>query len=257
MKNAGDDHAHTEHPYYLSLSLATLINTIINWSEVPEEKVTEYIVKNDKGEDMKVTKTYREYQVQVKKNRKVDERRKWEKFGFDVANPMSNTSSGEEVFLTLSRNAVTEDEKKDVIQCRNCKKNHFTAKCPYTDLLNMTTKLNKPEKEDGGKTSEGGKYVRPSDRPGFSAMAMPEVPSLIVSNLSPNANDKDLRELFGKFGNVQKVNVPKMTDGTPRGFAYVTYSELRAAEEAIKHLNGHRYDYLVLQVDFAKKKTLM
>ncbi|EFA79948.1 RNA-binding region RNP-1 domain-containing protein [Heterostelium album PN500] len=224
-----------------------------SWAEVPEEKVIEIFVKNDKGEDVKIIKTFREYQVPVKRNKRVDERRKWEKFG-DCAgtNGMSNTSSGEEVFLTLSRNTVSEEEKKDVIVCRNCKRNHFTSKCPYYEAIKMTQmSMNKPEKEE--KVQEN-KYVLPSQRGGYSPASPIEVPSLIVSNLSENANEKDLRELFGRFGMVQKVNVPKQNDGKPRGFAYVTYADLKSTEEAIKHLDGHRYDYLVLSVSIAQRR---
>ncbi|EGG24113.1 RNA-binding region RNP-1 domain-containing protein [Cavenderia fasciculata] len=229
---------------------------ISKWSDVPQEKVQEVIVKNEKGEDVKIITTYREYQVLVMKNKKVDERKKWGKFGeTNEANCLSNTSSGEEVFLTLSRNSVSEEEKKDVIQCRNCKRNHFTSKCPYKDALELSQKLNKPEKEDRPDNLGGGnRYVAPSQRVGYQAAA--EVPSLIVNNLSSNATEKDLRDLFLRFGYVGKVTIPKLNDGTPRGFAYVTYNELRCAEEAIKGLNGHRYDYLVLSVDFAKKKPM-
>ncbi|GAM23556.1 hypothetical protein SAMD00019534_067310 [Acytostelium subglobosum LB1] len=230
------------------------------WAEVPEEKVIEYIVKDDKGADVRVIKTFREYQVPVKRNKRVDERRKWEKFGDCVGQSgLSNTSSGEEVFLTLSRNMVSDEEKKETIVCRNCKKNHFTSKCPYKDALELTQrqiKTDKDEKEGGGGGKTGdAKYVPPSQRAGYSPMAMTEVPSLIVSNVSENATDRDLRDLFSQFGYVAKVNVPKDNDGRPRGFAYVTYNDIRAAEEAIKNLDGHRYDYLVLQVDFAKRRT--
>ncbi|GAM17284.1 hypothetical protein SAMD00019534_004590, partial [Acytostelium subglobosum LB1] len=224
-----------------------------NWAEVPEEKTIEYLVKNDKGEDIKVIKTFREYQVPVVRNKKVDERRQWTKFGENVGDGLANTNLGEEVFLTLSRNNVTDDEKKETIVCRNCKKNHFTSKCPYKEALDLTTKTFK-EKDDK-KQEVSNVYVPPSQRGGGSGSAYPdEVPSLIVSNVSENATDKDLRELFGKFGYVAKVNVPKDNDGNPRGFAYVTYQSLRDAETAIKHLNGHRYDFRILSVDFARRK---
>eukprot|EP01132_Coremiostelium_polycephalum_P006764 gene6764-8389_t len=226
-------------------------------SEVPEEKVTEVIVKNEKGEEVKVTKRFHEYQVVVKRNKRVDERKKWAKFsGVDDSNCLLNTSYGDEQFLKLSRNIESSEEIKDIVQCRNCKKNHFTAKCPYKDALELSQKQTKSDREEkGGKDMQGGKYVVPSQRAGYQQISH-DVPGLMVSNLSENATEQDLRDLFGQFGNVSKVNIPKTMAGKPKGYAYVTFNNLRDAEEAIKHLNGHRYDYLVLGVEFSRRRPI-
>ncbi|KYR00932.1 RNA-binding region RNP-1 domain-containing protein [Tieghemostelium lacteum] len=241
-----------------------------DWNQSAEhvEKVSEVIVKNEKGEEVKITKRYRELQVVVKKNRKVDERRKWDKFGeYANQNPFANTSYGDEVFLTLARNTEAKEEKKDIVQCRICKKNHFTTKCPYKDAIDLTQKSQKSaeteekNKQQQQQQSGGPRYVPPSQRSsgglgGSSSGMGGELPlSLMVSNLSENANEDDLRELFSRCGAVQKVNIPKNDAGKPRGYAYVTYYNIKDAEKAIKELKGHRYDYLVLSVEFAKRKT--
>ncbi|KAF2069177.1 hypothetical protein CYY_009500 [Polysphondylium violaceum] len=234
------------------------------WSnEAPQtvEKVSEVIVKNEKGEEIKITKRYQEYQVTVKRNRKADERKKWKKFG-ECADKtgLENTSYGDEQFLILSRKTESKEEEKDIVKCRICKKNHFTAKCPYKEALDLSQKPQRATAggADGGEKKEtgGSKYVLPSQRAGHvAAPSGNDIPSLMVSNLSDNANEADLRELFGSIGHVYKINIPKTLDGRPKGFAYVTYANLQDAEQAIKTLNGHRYDYLVLGVEFAKRKS--
>ncbi|EAL67713.1 RNA-binding region RNP-1 domain-containing protein [Dictyostelium discoideum AX4] len=225
-------------------------------NRVPIEKTIEVIVKNDKGEEVKVIKRYQEYQITVKRNRKVDERKKWKKFGeCDNKTGLENTAYGDEQFLVLTRGAEVKEEEKDVVKCRICKKNHFTTKCPYKDALELTTQPQKSEKEEKPISN---KYIAPNLRGGYtgSAPSGSDVPSIMVSNLSQNATEKDLYELFGQFGPVSRVSIPKSMEGSSKGFAYVTYNHLDSAEKALKQLNGHRYDYLVLSLEFAKKKSL-
>eukprot|EP00386_Alphamonas_edax_P001606 GDKI01004840.1.p2 GENE.GDKI01004840.1~~GDKI01004840.1.p2 ORF type:complete len:133 (+),score=63.90 GDKI01004840.1:43-399(+) len=48
---------------------------------------------------------------------------------------------------------------------------------------------------------------------------------LFVLNLPYTATEKEVRELFGKYGEVAEVHIPKNEDTTKaRGFAYATYT---------------------------------
>ncbi|KAM9982993.1 hypothetical protein ACTFIZ_010789 [Dictyostelium cf. discoideum] len=282
-----------------------MTSTIID-NRVPIEKTVEVIVKNDKGEEVKVIKRFQEYQITVKRNRKVDERKKWRKFGeCESKTGLENTAYGDEQFLVLTRGAEVKEEEKDVVKCRICKKNHFTSKCPYKDALELSiqviqylqistiilnqflsfifenksifsssiigTKIKnlgiirsyynnstQPQKSEKEEKPISNKYIAPNLRGGYtgSAPSGSDVPSIMVSNLSQNATEKDLYELFGQFGPVSRVSIPKSMEGSSKGFAYVTYNHLDSAEKALKQLNGHRYDYLVLSLEFAKKKSL-
>jgi len=77
-----------------------------------------------------------------------------------------------------------------------------------------------------------------------------------VANLSEEAKEGDLQELFGQFGRLQRVYMAKdLTTGLGKGFAFVTYYNKEDAQKAINKLNGHGYDNLIMQVQVARPKA--
>jgi len=65
---------------------------------------------------------------------------------------------------------------------------------------------------------------------------------LFVGNLSYQATEEDLRELFQQAGTVESVRI--ITDqftGRPRGFGFVEMSTKEEAERAIELLNGRLF----------------
>ena len=83
--------------------------------------------------------------------------------------------------------------------------------------------------------------------------------ALRVSNLTKNVTEDDLKDLFGGFGNVSRVYLPRIerTEGgttwkEPKGFAFITFSNKDDAERAMERLNGHGYDHLIIKVEWAK-----
>mmetsp|Transcript_132049 Transcript_132049/g.422532 ORF Transcript_132049/g.422532 Transcript_132049/m.422532 type:complete len:306 (-) Transcript_132049:117-1034(-) len=80
--------------------------------------------------------------------------------------------------------------------------------------------------------------------------------SLRVTNLSEDAKQGDLEELFGRVGRLARVYVAKdQLTGASRGFAFITYYARQDADRAIAKLNGHGYDNLILQVQIAKPRA--
>jgi translation initiation factor 3 subunit G len=80
-----------------------------------------------------------------------------------------------------------------------------------------------------------------------------------VSNLTKSVCEDDLRDLFGRFGRVVRVALPKtevMRDGEmvkePRGFAYITFLNSHDAEQAFNTLQGYGYDHLILKLEWSK-----
>ena len=78
--------------------------------------------------------------------------------------------------------------------------------------------------------------------------------TIFIGNLAFKANTEQLRELFGEYGNVQSVRI--MTDRVtrrPRGFAFVEMDE-KAADKAIKELNGIEFLGRQLRVNEGQEK---
>jgi RNA recognition motif-containing protein len=65
---------------------------------------------------------------------------------------------------------------------------------------------------------------------------------LFVGNLSYQATEEDLRELFQQAGTVQSVRI--ITDqftGRPRGFGFVEMATKEEADRAVEQLNGRLF----------------
>ena len=73
-----------------------------------------------------------------------------------------------------------------------------------------------------------------------------------VSNLSEDVKDGDLRELFRRFGNIQRIYLAKDRETQQsRGFAFINFYDREDAARAIAALDGHGYDHLILSVSWA------
>lgn len=65
---------------------------------------------------------------------------------------------------------------------------------------------------------------------------------MYVGNLSYDATDSDLRELFGAHGNVTDVFIVKDRESNrPRGFAFVSMETPEEMNAAIEGLNGEEF----------------
>ncbi len=76
---------------------------------------------------------------------------------------------------------------------------------------------------------------------------------LFVGNLSFQATEEDLRELFQQAGTVESVRI--VTDqftGRPRGFGFVEMSSKEEASKAVEMLNGRLFRDRNLVVDEAR-----
>lgn len=159
------------------------------------------------------------------------------------------------------------------ITCRLCKGDHFTTKCPYKDTLESIPGAGESGVEGEGltpatidssnpavaasgitssSTSAGGKYVPPSMRAGASRtgerMGGPgggrenrdDAPTLRVTNLSEDAEEEDLRDMFSRFGRVTRVYIGRDREtGVCKGYAFVSFDDKAQADLARQKLDGH------------------
>ncbi|KAJ1025010.1 hypothetical protein NDA18_004296 [Ustilago nuda] len=203
----------------------------------------------------------------------------------------ATTTIGENVILKMSagNNKTAEPEVDDMdkvrqqlankrIVCRLCKGDHFTTKCPYKDTLEAIpgAGADTPEDGEGSMTplaamdptnpavaaSTGGKYVPPSMRGGtkgpgdkmggLGGMSRDEFPTLRVTNLSEDADDEDLRVLFGRFGRVVRVYVGRDREtGICKGYAFVSFEDREEADRARQRIDGRGYDNLILSCQWS------
>ena len=75
---------------------------------------------------------------------------------------------------------------------------------------------------------------------------------IIIKNLPFEADKKDIRSLFGAYGQLRSVRVPKKMDRAARGFAFADFTTAKEADNAMQalkdtHLLGRR-----LVLDFAE-----
>src|SRR5262245_25295344 len=78
---------------------------------------------------------------------------------------------------------------------------------------------------------------------------------LFVGNLSFNATENQLQDLFAAHGNVIEVDmIMDKFSGRPRGFAFVTMENKEGADAAIQALNGKDFEGRALTVNEARPR---
>src|SRR6059058_2385621 len=78
---------------------------------------------------------------------------------------------------------------------------------------------------------------------------------LFVGNLSFNATENQLQDLFAAHGTVTEVDViMDKFSGRPRGFGFVTMETKEGADAAIKAMHGKEVDGRALTVNEARPR---
>ena len=78
---------------------------------------------------------------------------------------------------------------------------------------------------------------------------------LYIGNLPFSATEDELRELFGRHGAIQSVNlVTDRETGRARGFAFVEFEEASVAEAAMRALDGSNLGGRTIRVNEALER---
>jgi RNA recognition motif-containing protein len=80
--------------------------------------------------------------------------------------------------------------------------------------------------------------------------------NIYCGNLSFEATEDEVRQLFAEFGEVSSVNI--ITDrnsGRPKGFGFVEMPQAEQAQNAMKALNGKEFKGRPLNVNEARPKA--
>ncbi|KFG59547.1 translation initiation factor 3 subunit, partial [Toxoplasma gondii RUB] len=113
------------------------------------------------------------------------------------------------------------------------------------------------DEETGLRSAGAGKYIPRARREGETLKDVEnrrrEECTIRVTNLSEDVKDEDLTELFGKIGKIDRIYLAKHKEKKcSKGFAFITYQRREDAVRAIRQLNRHGYDNLLLNVEWAK-----
>jgi len=262
--------------------------------EFDEKKGIKTVTEYKHNDDKKLIKIIRTFKIdKVFLSKSIARRKMWKKFGAASSDPPgpnpANTIVAEEVFMQFVQNkeneqqAATEEDplaklkNQKIVQCRICKGDHWTTKCPYKDTLQpLQEKLEEGAKKPeagavagpGGtpaaKSSAGGKYVPPVMREGankgrgesMSSQRKDEAATIRVTNLSEDTRESDLQELFRPFGPISRIYLAKdKATGQSKGFAFINFHRREDAARAIQGVSGFGYDHLILNVEWAKPST--
>jgi multiple RNA-binding domain-containing protein 1 len=79
---------------------------------------------------------------------------------------------------------------------------------------------------------------------------------IIIKNLPFEANKKDVRALFGAYGQLRSIRVPKKFDSSARGFAFADFVTAREAENAMEALRDSHFLGRRLVLDFTTEDAL-
>ncbi|KAF9108851.1 translation initiation factor eIF3 subunit g, partial [Mortierella sp. AM989] len=218
---------------------------------------------------------------------------KWPKFGKERGShpgpDPATTTVGDNIKLKLSstghivqevdekHEALKDQLKNKKILCRICKGDHFTTKCPYKDSLGplgvgdtVAARPATPAEEAVHEAEQqtGSKYIAPHLRAGPGGPQggdrdrdsmrerREDLPTLRVTNLSEDATESDVQELFHRFGHITRVFLARDREtNVCKGFAFVSFTMRQDAQRALEAVDGRGYDNLILRVEWAKSSA--
>lgn len=127
---------------------------------------------------------------------------------------------------------------------------------PPSPMLQCRCFLSAPEEQ-----SSGGKYIAPHMRGGNPSGSKgdsirpprEDQPTLRVTNLSEDATEGDVSDLFKRFGHISRVFLARDREtNVCKGFAFVSFTMREEAQRALEAVDGRGYDNLILRVEWAK-----
>jgi RNA recognition motif-containing protein len=112
-----------------------------------------------------------------------------------------------------------------------------------------------PEVWRHDKFSKAGAASKPFPKPRSEspAAAAPRPPitlgtRILITNLDPEINAEDIREIFGKVGELRTVAIHYDAHNKPKGVAEVVYRHRAAADAAVKEFDGRQVDETRIRV---------
>lgn len=212
---------------------------------------------NSEGKVVKTTRKMKRRKNVEKVKQAVLRRRQLPKFG-DVAGQSagleSNVTYRDQTEFYLTLDGTKEEEKSDMDNLLGKIDRLKTKGALAPKAMNKPGFLFAQSKivreTEGEVNSSDGIFHAPRSR------AEDDAPTLRVSNLSEYATDKDVYDLFSKFGYVSRTHLARdRITNASRGYAFVTFMQKDEAQKALDYLDGYGYDNLILRVEWSKSMS--
>lgn len=230
--------------------------------------VTNYI-QSPKGETIKIVKRVQVTRIRHRINKAINERKNIPFFGLEAdeasAGKAFTVRSVDSVNLevskeTLLRAKFRDTDEDDDIQFAdlNPAKTSRDLRQKFLSLQHEEEAIDAEADPLSGKLGGVGKGLARLRGSGNEALKdlearRREEATIRVTNLSEDVKEEDLTELFGTIGKLERVFLAKHKDKkASKGFAFITYANKELAAQAIRKLNRHGYDNLLLNVEWAR-----
>eukprot|EP00102_Acyrthosiphon_pisum_P024116 XP_016661326.1 PREDICTED: polyadenylate-binding protein-like [Acyrthosiphon pisum] len=107
-----------------------------------------------------------------------------------------------------------------------------------------------------GKKVFVGRFVGRNDREKELGQQAKLYTNVYIKNIDENVNEKELFEMFKKYGTITSCKVMFKDDGSSRGFGFVAFEDPKEAEKAVTELHGKKSpEGKTYYVNRAQKKT--
>lgn len=245
---------------------------------IKSEPTIKYIVEyrtNELGQKVKVTKKVQVTKVSKLVSARVMERRRnWKKFGkYANSDDRGVTMLGEPITLLLGDDIKKQEKrdqfKRDKEQIDTMLQAMLQGKDPNEKAVWKSQKKTELCQTTSSPIQSAaptpGAYVPPHKKRAMasgSATATPEPfrghdnsNTIRVSHLSEETNERDLEQMFGRFGRIVRVNlVRSKIDGRSREFAFITFATKKAGQDAIDEMHRQAWDNMIINVEWPPEK---
>lgn len=117
----------------------------------------------------------------------------------------------------------------------------------------------KATKKDGemleGKFKLVAKYSDPGQKKKREG-ALAEGREVHVQYLDHHASESELKEVFSKYGNVTRVNIPQTMGGRNKGFAFLDFETKEQASKAVEELHNTKLRNQIIRVDLSRESKV-
>ena len=214
--------------------------------------------KNDDGKKVEITTRIQVKKITKEVSKQIAERRKWAKFGDAEGKGEPGTIDENVTIQSLDTVKVESpfEPKKEASDDLIERLKEMQIKRAMGGGLRRMPRAEDVERDlnaDGGAV----KYVPPSLRggrgDGDKMKTRDDSATLRVTNLSSDATEQDLKNLFSHYGRVTRVYIALDRETRlSRGFAFVSFFDRAGAQLAMEKLQGYGYDHLILKIDWAE-----